>query len=177
MTTLTNAKAFKGILQYKSTDKFTKEVGYVYFIREFNEKNEETGNAEIYFGNRKYGDVNVSQLSEIESILERIDELAQEIEGKQNIIDDIDNIREGASLGSTALQSIPDEYVTENELNDAVNSKIFIGTQSEYETAYAAGKISVGALVIILGDDETNTSATTAMLGKAIIGTLLLGKA
>lgn len=70
MTTLTNAKAFKGILQYKSTDKFTKEAGYVYFIREFNENNEETGNAEIYFGNRKYGDVNVSQLSEIESILE-----------------------------------------------------------------------------------------------------------
>lgn len=129
MTTLTNAKAFKGILQYKSTDKFTKEAGYVYFIREFNENSEETGNAEIYFGNRKYGDVNVSQLSEIESILERIDELAQEIEGKQNIIDDIDNIREGASLGSTALQSIPTKvsdltndsgFITINDINNGV---------------------------------------------------------
>lgn len=161
MTTLTNAKAFKGILQYKSTDKFTKETGYVYFIREFNENGEETGNAEIYFGNRKYGDVNVSQLSEIENILERIGELAQEIEGKQNIIDDIDNIREGASLGSTALQSIPDEYITENELNDAVNSKVFIGTMAEYQEAYSNGKISEGALVIILeeGEDAKDTIA------------------
>lgn len=70
MITLTNTKAFKGILQYKSTDNFTKEAGYIYFIRKFGENGEETDNAEIYFGSRKYGDVNVSQLSEIESVLE-----------------------------------------------------------------------------------------------------------
>ena len=175
MTTLTNAKAFKGILQYKNTDSFTKEAGYVYFIREFNEKNEETGNAEIYFGNRKYGDVNVSQLSEIENILERIGELAQEIEGKQNIIDDIDNIREGASLGSTALQTIPDEYVTENELNDTVNSKVFIGTMAEYQEAYSNGKIAEGALVIILEDGE-DAKDTIALLGTAVLGKLILGQ-
>ena len=175
MTTLTNAKAFKGILQYKNTDSFTKEAGYVYFIREFNENGEETGNAEIYFGNRKYGDVNVSQLSEIENILERIGELAQEIEGKQNIIDDIDNIREGASLGLTSLQTIPDEYVTENELNDVVNSKIFIGTQSDYKTAYAEGKIATGALVIILEEGE-DAKDTIALLGTAVLGKLILGQ-
>ena len=108
MITLTNAKAFKGILQYKSTDNFTKEAGYVYFIREFNENSEETGNAEIYFGNRKYGDVNVSQLSKIENILERIDELAQEIEGKQNIINDIDNSYDDNGHGTHVSGTITD---------------------------------------------------------------------
>lgn len=36
---------------------------------------------------------------------------------KQNVIPDLDTIRQGANKGSTALQSIPDEYVTETELN------------------------------------------------------------
>ena len=40
----------------------------------------------------------------------------QDISGKQNLITDLDDIREGAALGATALQSIPDEYVTESEL-------------------------------------------------------------
>ena len=41
-----------------------------------------------------------------------------ELDTKQDIISDLDTIRAGATLGSTALQSIPDEYVTETELND-----------------------------------------------------------
>lgn len=40
----------------------------------------------------------------------------QDIRGKQDLIEDLDAIREGASLGATALQSIPSEYVTETEL-------------------------------------------------------------
>ena len=41
----------------------------------------------------------------------------QDISGKQNKIDDLDSIRSGAALGATALQNIPSEYVTENELD------------------------------------------------------------
>lgn len=36
---------------------------------------------------------------------------------KQDVISDLETIREGASKGETALQSVPDEYVTETELN------------------------------------------------------------
>lgn len=37
---------------------------------------------------------------------------------KQNIITDLGDIRDGALKGSTALQSIPAEYITETELNN-----------------------------------------------------------
>ena len=40
----------------------------------------------------------------------------EELAQKQDVIEDIDDIRAGAMKGSTALQSVPDEYVTEEEL-------------------------------------------------------------
>ena len=40
----------------------------------------------------------------------------QDISGKQDNIEDLEEIREGAALGKTALQGIPAEYVTEEEL-------------------------------------------------------------
>ena len=39
-----------------------------------------------------------------------------ELKSKQDVISDLANIREGAAKGATALQSIPEEYVTESEL-------------------------------------------------------------
>lgn len=58
-------KAFKGILQYKSTDTFTKQAGYIYFVREFKD-GKETNNAEVWFGTRKYGDINATGLAELQ---------------------------------------------------------------------------------------------------------------
>lgn len=58
-------KAFKGILQYKSTDTFTKQAGYIYFVREFKDGNA-TGNAEVWFGTRKYGDINTTGIAELQ---------------------------------------------------------------------------------------------------------------
>ena len=40
----------------------------------------------------------------------------QDISGKQDVISDIDDIRNGAAKGATALQEVPSEYVTETEL-------------------------------------------------------------
>lgn len=60
-------KAFKGILQYKSTDTFTKQAGYIYFVREVDAKGDLTNNAEIWFGTRKYGDFNATGLAELQS--------------------------------------------------------------------------------------------------------------
>ena len=89
-----------------------------------------------------------------------------------------------AANGETLYIKNSDEEITEfkdnkyyqKQLND-IASRVFIGTQEEYDIAYAEGKVAVGALVVILDENETNSDATTAMLGKAIIGTLLLGKA
>lgn len=41
----------------------------------------------------------------------------QDLSGKQDVISDLDSIRSGANKGATALQSVPSEYVTEDELN------------------------------------------------------------
>lgn len=45
-----------------------------------------------------------------------VDVLHQSISSKQNTIEDLEAIRAGASLGATALQEIPEEYVTRDEI-------------------------------------------------------------
>ena len=64
-----------------------------------------------------------------------------------------------------------------------INSKIFIGTYEQYETANANGQVPIGALVIITDDatgggssgGESDSTSTTAILGQAIIGLMILG--
>lgn len=46
-------------------------------------------------------------------------ELSKIIDNKQDEISDLDDIRSGASLGYTALQAVPEEYITEDELNNS----------------------------------------------------------
>ena len=46
-----------------------------------------------------------------------------DIVSKQDIISDLDTIRSNAELGSTALQSVPEEYVTETELQTELTQK------------------------------------------------------
>ena len=40
------------------------------------------------------------------------------LEMKQGVITDLEDIRSGAALGATAIQNIPDEFITESELAD-----------------------------------------------------------
>lgn len=42
----------------------------------------------------------------------------QDISGKQDVIEDLQDIRDNASLGKTALQEVPAEYITETELGE-----------------------------------------------------------
>ena len=42
----------------------------------------------------------------------------QDISGKQDVIGDLEDIRANASLGATALQEVPAEYITETELDE-----------------------------------------------------------
>lgn len=45
-------------------------------------------------------------------------ELASGLAEKQPSISDLDSIRKGAALGATAIQEIPEEYITESKLNE-----------------------------------------------------------
>lgn len=42
----------------------------------------------------------------------------EQVNAKQDVIEDLDVIRSGAALGATALQAVPEEYVTETELKN-----------------------------------------------------------
>lgn len=205
---------FKGIKQVTMArfNEITDKKGYLWFVREEVSTTGGGGDSpfdanryHIYFGNRKYGESWEGLYDAINSIIEAINQQSIEISNKQEVISDLETIRSNAAKGATALQEVPEEYVTETELEGKgyltshqdishlaektyvdekitetvqhCDSKVFIGTQEEYDIAYAEGKVAVGALVIILDENEANSDATTAMLGKAIIGTLLLGRA
>lgn len=55
-------------------------------------------------------------LEDTESLSGIIASLEQQIAAKQAEVADLDTIRSGAALGATALQEVPSEYVTEEEL-------------------------------------------------------------
>lgn len=62
----------------------------------------------------------------------------EELNSKQDVIDDLASIRDGASKGKTALQSVPEEYVTEQELEEKGyltehQSLTHLATKSELE--------------------------------------------
>lgn len=87
------------------------------------------------------------------------EQLTSALENKQDIIEDLEEIRQGAAKGTTALQS----------------DSLFIGTQEEYNRVYSEGGIKVGALVIIL-DGSEGANDTIALLGTAILGKMVLGQ-
>lgn len=81
--------------------------------------------------------------------------------------------------------SLKDENVTNEEIYfggrkyaETSHRKMFIGTQEEYDTAYAEGNIATGALVVILDGSETEEGGATisALLGTGILGKMLLGQ-
>lgn len=58
---------------------------------------------------------------------------------------------------------------------------IFIGTTAEYNAANENGEIAVGSIVIITDDESssgggtTDTDSTSAVLGVAVLGQMILG--
>lgn len=62
-------------------------------------------------------------------------------------------------------------------------SRLFIGTEDEYFAAVAANKIPYGTIVIIdepelpdVPGDDVTTAETTAILGLAVLGKMILGQ-
>lgn len=56
------------------------------------------------------------------------------------------------------------------------NSGLFQGTQEEYNVAYKAGRIPNGTIVIIVDDTPETGGDTTAVLGVAVLGKMVLGQ-
>ena len=80
---------------------------------------------------------------------------------KQDVIDDLDNIRLGANLGVTALQNIPSEYITETEL---VSKNYLTTIPAEYVTdseLSAKGYVTVSQLDSKVNISDLSTVATS----------------
>ena len=79
---------------------------------------------------------------------------------------------------------VVDEEISDESTNPVQNkvvkkyidSKIFVGTQAEYDAV--ADDIAEGCIVIITDQDipVVNSDATSAVLGKGVLGQLILGK-
>ena len=70
----------------------------------------------------------IEDSQDLESIIASIE---QQIASKQEAINDLEQIRQNAALGATALQSIPSEYVTTTQLNEAIASAITTALNTE----------------------------------------------
>lgn len=83
-----------------------------------------------------------------------------EIDSKQDEIKDLDAIRSGAAKGATALQSIPAEYVTDDELDNALRPKVNV---NQIATINGKSLVNGGNIVITGGEgggyDDTEIRA------------------
>ena len=58
-------------------------------------------------------------------------ETVELLNGKQDVISDLDEIRSGATLGLSALQTVPEEYITDSALTEALSDYYTTGETDE----------------------------------------------
>lgn len=83
-----------------------------------------------------------------------------DLDGKQDIIDDLDDIRNGAAKGATALQSVPEIYVTKDDLKKVNNV-----SYSELKTLRDSSQLVSGQQYRITDYVTTTTQANTRSAG------------
>ena len=109
-----------------------------------------------------------------------------ELNAKQDVISDLETIRSGAALGSTALQSVPDTYALKSELPDITTKQDNLVSGTNIKTIngtslLGSGNIEVAANVDLSNyatKEELNAKQDTLVSGtniKTINGTSLLG--
>lgn len=84
----------------------------------------------------------------------------------QHAVNAIDAALHTVLNDGTTIVSFPSKEWVRAE----IAKNFFMGTQEEYNTAYNAGNIPNGCIVIITNDE------TTAKLGTAILGKMILGQ-
>lgn len=113
------------------------------------------------------GKANEVAINEIKGTLEKIQN------GTTSVAKAEDADKLGGKDASEYIESIAD---LQEKLNNVQTYAPFIGTMDEYKAAYSLGKISVGMLVLIEdGDSSDGNNSTSAVLGKAILGQMILG--
>ena len=102
------------------------------------------------------------------------EELTNGLSDKQDVISDLETIRAGASKGSTALQSIPSDYITETELNNKgyltehqdISGKQDILTQNAQATGSAISLVSNSNYYTIKPTSATTFTFPSVSAGK-----------
>ena len=85
------------------------------------------------------------------------EELESMLATKQDTIEDLEDIRSGASAGATALQEVPPEYITETELEEALEGKMDNVTLAKVATSGSY-------------NDLTDTPTFKTINGESIVG-------
>lgn len=90
------------------------------------------------------------------------------------------NQKKYASLSNlqTFLDKLKALFTTKSEFDNLTDNliRVFIGTQAQYEVAYANGKIPVNTLVIITETEIPNSGEnSSSQLGAGALGYLILG--
>ena len=119
--------------------------------------------------------------AEVQSILNK----AEQLDNLEEVKEAADNAVASAALANEkadqALQETTSNKTEIENLTTAFNNFMitFVGTRAEYEAAHGAGRIPSGVLVIITDEEEEipGSSATTAKLGTATLGSMILGQA
>lgn len=70
----------------------------------------------IALANKTLTDNYISADKELETSIKGY--IDTKVDSKQDKIEDLDAIRSGAAAGATALQEVPEDYITESELTD-----------------------------------------------------------
>lgn len=128
--------------------------------------------------NEKIENIN-NEIADLDYIREDISNSEEDITNIREEISDLGTIRENISKNAEDITDIKDTKADKEHTHEEFSNfyKLFIGTQEEYDAANSEGKITTGTIVIILDAvDEDGDETSTSVLGKAILGTLVLGK-
>lgn len=114
--------------------------------------------------------------AEFDAIGDAMGALELAIDGKADSDHNHDDAYDAKGSAETALN-------TSKEYTDTkIASMVFIGTYDEYQAAYADGQIPINTFVILTDDgagsgsgEDATTEETTAKLGYAVLGKMVLG--
>ena len=130
---------FKGIKQVtiETFNSTINKLGYIWFVREpvsipeGNASPFDENKYHIYFGDTKYGEFWNGTYEAISALAEAISNQNIAITNKQDVINDLEAIRNGASKGMTALQEVPSEYAKISVVEEMIANAITTALNTE----------------------------------------------
>ena len=114
----------------------------------------------------------IKDTEDLESIIASIE---QQIAGKQDVINDLANIRSGAALGTTALQSVPEEYATEEWVENQ-GYLTSVATPDWIANRFESGFIKNRTHYLSGKSQSKSVNATHTRAGETLLGGLSAGQ-